>query len=690
MIPFANDTTLNTQGFTPLKTLTLASGAAANPALALLLKPIHGFTATGSVDPQAASFEAYSESEIAALNRTDVLTAFPYGYAVRQSNLSTTLAPGESGNVTIAMRVPLQTPLSATPANFSVRYFVVTDAQARVTRGSEESSTDAIAVTARANAQLSAGTPAPINVVLIGTDPASVSGTGLQSTRLTNVRTAGTPSNPAAQLLNILTLTGSDQFLTLGLPVNFSIVGSDSQNRPLIYSIVSGTLPPGLSLNANTGVVSGTLTTNAPSNLNSTVTFRVTNSAGETTDHPIVLTLHEPIVRVNADSQGNIDPYATLQPIISGDGRYVVFTSTSDTLTPPGPDGNSYRFPMLFIRALLTRQTTIVNSDGHGNTRNIAGLTPSVNADGRYVAYSGYDSYASPNSVYREIFVKDRQTGNLILATPGLGPSGISNGLNDTPSISNDGRYVAFTSEAANLIQGDSNNTKDIFVRDLQTGVTSRVNTSSTGQQVESGVSNEPSISGNGRYVAFTSLAQGLDTLPSSNYNIYVKDIQTGALVRASTTSSGQPTPIGTNASSPCLNQDGTLIAFTTTADNLVANDTPNTADIFVKSLVTNSIVRANVTASGDRVAANNFKLSGNGRFVAFDAYDGQHWQIYLKDLQTGTLSTISRNGSPSDGNSEYPSITTNGDAVAFVSSSTQLVLEESIRAGGLFVTYVR
>jgi Tol biopolymer transport system component len=147
------------------------------------------------------------------------------------------------------------------------------------------------------------------------------------------------------------------------------------------------------------------------------------------------------------------------------------------------------------------------------------------------------------------------------------------------PSISSDGRYVAFSSLASNLVAGDTNGAYDIFVHDRQTGVTTRVSVDSSGNEGND-ISGAPSISSDGRYVAFESYASNLVADTDSGLDIFVHDRQTGMTSRVSVNSSGNK---GNGASIyPSMSSDGRYVAFESDASNLVACDTNGWPDIFV------------------------------------------------------------------------------------------------------------
>ena len=207
-----------------------------------------------------------------------------------------------------------------------------------------------------------------------------------------------------------------------------------------------------------------------------------------------------------------------------------------------------------------------------------------------------------------DIFIHDGQTG----ATTRVSVSSAgdqANGASSDPAISTDGRYVAFVSAATNLVAGDTNGVRDVFVYDRQTGATMRVSVGAGGNQANA-ASSAPSVSADGRYVAFASLASNLvpgDTNSASD--VFVRDRQTGVTTRASVNDSGLQ---GNNSSwEPSLSADGRYVAFTSQADNLITDDTDGTADVFVVDRQTAQITRVGFDADEP-------SISGDGRLLHF------------------------------------------------------------------------
>jgi Tol biopolymer transport system component len=218
----------------------------------------------------------------------------------------------------------------------------------------------------------------------------------------------------------------------------------------------------------------------------------------------------------------------------------------------------------VFVHDLVTGQTTRVSVASDGTEGNYS----SISGDGRYVAFSAY-----------EVFVHDRLTGEttrVSVASDGTG----GNSVSYDPSISGDGRYVAFESWASNLVAGDANGWADVFVHDRLTGETTRVSVAADGTE-GNGNSYNPSISGDGRYVAFDSSASSLvaeDT--NATGDVFVHDRLTAETMRVSVAADGTE---GTNLSQiPSISGDGRHVAFHSRASNLVAGDTNGQQDVFV------------------------------------------------------------------------------------------------------------
>ncbi|MCF4164868.1 hypothetical protein L2U69_04345 [Zavarzinia compransoris] len=304
-------------------------------------------------------------------------------------------------------------------------------------------------------------------------------------------------------------------------------------------------------------------------------------------------------------------------PSISADGRFVVFSSASPNLVVQDTNGASD----IFIRDRLTGTTTLVSlTDGNAQADS-SSIRPSISADGRYVAFVSYasDLVAGDTNNVADIFVRDLETGDTRRVSVATDGSQADN-LSFEVSISADGRYVAFQSHASNLVAGDTNGIADIFVHDLVTGETERVSVATDGGQATGASDNEaPAISADGRYVAFHSGAADLVADDTNNQSdVFLRDRQTGTTTRVSV--SGDGSQAGTGGALPSLSADGRYVAFVSSASNLAGGDTNGVADVFVHDTVAGTTVRVSTDADGAQWlhASTMPSISGDGSLVAF------------------------------------------------------------------------
>jgi Tol biopolymer transport system component len=346
---------------------------------------------------------------------------------------------------------------------------------------------------------------------------------------------------------------------------------------------------------------------------------------------------------------------------------------------------------------LLAGTTTRVSVASDGTQGNARSQYASTSGDGRYIAFTSLASNLVPGDTNDrwDVFVHDQETGQTSrVSVSSDGAQG--NDDSQWPSISADGRYVAFQSRASNLVAGDTNGVSDTFVHDRETGQTSRVSVASNGTQGNSW-SYEPSISADGRYVAFYSIATNLvpgDTNGADD--VFVHDRQTGETSRVSIASDGTQGNSWSVGSS--ISADGRYVAFSSSASNLVPGDTNNRRDIFVHNRQTGQTSRISVASNGNQGNGDSFwpSLSANGRYVAFSSAasnlvpgDTNNWRdVFVHDIQTGETSRISitAEGTQGNGVSEQPSISADGRYVAFHSAANNLVPDDINNSSDIFV----
>lgn len=301
-----------------------------------------------------------------------------------------------------------------------------------------------------------------------------------------------------------------------------------------------------------------------------------TNGAADVFVHDRQLRLTERVSVSGTGIQANGGNYF---PSISGDGRYVAFSSDASNLV----SGDTNKKADVFVHDRWTRQTTRVSVATTGAQGEGDHLFSCISADGRFVAFvSDSDNLVTGDTNGTpDVFVHDRQTRRterVSVSTDGVEGTGESL----SPSISADGRYVAFISNSANLVKGDTNGVTDVFVHDREKGRTERVSVSTTGRGGDKD-SYSPNIGADGRYVAFVSdAANFIPGDADGRADVFVYDRESERIQRVSDSRKGVKGNAG--PAFPCINADGSCVAFVSGADNLVPGDSNRVADIFVSS----------------------------------------------------------------------------------------------------------
>src|SRR6266571_5254602 len=336
---------------------------------------------------------------------------------------------------------------------------------------------------------------------------------------------------------------------------------------------------------------------------------------------------------------------------------------------------------------------------------------PAVSTDGVVVAF---DSEATnlvggDTNGALDVFVRDRASGRTErVSVSSKGKQGNSGSAG--PMLSGDGRFVTFSSGAANLVSGDTNGRSDIFVHDRMTGETTRVSVAADGAQGDNNSIGTAAISADGRFVAFTSDASNLVPQTAPGRHIYVKDRSTGAIERVSVDSHGDPAQ-GFVAASPAISGDGRFVAFASSASNLVKRDTNGMPDVFVHDLLSGATERVSVDSFGGEAngqsvgpgirggSAFGARISGDGRLVAFDSiatnlvagdtntcgpffHDiaGECPDVFVHDRLTGETVRVSVDSAGAQANdaSTDPDISADGSTIGFFSAASNLVVGDT------------
>ena len=265
-------------------------------------------------------------------------------------------------------------------------------------------------------------------------------------------------------------------------------------------------------------------------------------------------------------------------PTISADGRYVTFSSSATNLVAEGANINVD----IYVRDLFLGETSKVSVRPGGVFTELNSWNPSISANGRHVVFTSGDSGLVPGDIDgpQDIFVRNLDTWaieRVSVSTAG----GESNARNGVAAISADGKVVAWWSRADNLVEGDDNGLDDIFVRDRVAGTTRRVNVSTAGEQASGGGSYHVSVTDNGRFVIYLSDANNLVADDNNGFgDIFSYDRFTGVTRRHSLTPDG----VGGNDYSrrPSVSANGKYIAFESLASDFVNDDDNLVQDVFL------------------------------------------------------------------------------------------------------------
>ena len=387
------------------------------------------------------------------------------------------------------------------------------------------------------------------------------------------------------------------------------------------------------------------------------------------------------VIRVSVTSSGREVAGHSRCPAISADGRFVAFESYAAYLAPGGTTSR----PNIFVHDRETGLTERASVSSCGEEADGDCRHPSISADGRFVAFCSRATNLVPGDTNGtwDVFVHNRQTGETERAS--VDSSGHeADSCSYSPSISADGRLVAFYSHAGNLVPGDGNRTYDVFVHDREIGRTERMSVSSSGDEGYH-PSQTASISADGRLVAFGSGAANLAPGGANRAcDVFVRDREADVTERASVS----PSDARANAfnGEPSISADGRLVAFLSDAPDLVPGDANGERDVFVCDRRTGSTEMVSVSSSGDQGDGRSSfaSISGDGRFVAFHSNaanlvpcDGNGtYDVFVHDRETGRTARVSESssGAEADGISGSPAISADGRSVAFGSAAANLV----------------
>lgn len=422
------------------------------------------------------------------------------------------------------------------------------------------------------------------------------------------------------------------------------------------------------------------------------------NDTGEGTVLPAMLTF----TMGNWSTPQTVTVTGVADATLDGEQTFSIVTApaTSTDLSfsgQNGPDASITTIDVDAQRCITCNGTTYLPTYTYSST---APYTP-VSADGRYVIFEAPTALiASDTNGFSDIYVRDRQTGSLSIAsvsTAGVqGTSSSSSG-----AISRDGRYVVFHSNATNLVVGDTNAAQDAFVRDRTLNTTTRISLTSAGGQIPSGTNFQSvSISDDGRYVLFGSddatVVAG-DTNGMGDF--FVRDTIGNTTTRVSVRTDGSQFT-GTLTNSAGISGDGRYFLFST-AQSGVPSDTNSCLDVFRRDLMTGIVELVSTSPSGGVGCHNGSayaQMSGDGRYVSFrsDVIDlvandtNGVADAFVRDMVLGitTLASVNSAGVAENAAAGYdpPSVSDDGRRVVFVSEASNLVAGDSNNRHDVFL----
>jgi Tol biopolymer transport system component len=472
----------------------------------------------------------------------------------------------------------------------------------------------------------------------------------------------------------------------------FGVVGSayslkpvtTGGTAPLTWTVFGGALPAGLTLNTATGAVTGTPTTAG----NSTVVFVVTDSTGKTATGSVLFVIHTRTDRVSVDSSGTAGNGVSSTPSISGDGSLVAFVSQSANFV------TSVSGTQIYVHNRQTNQIEVISRDSNATTVNGGdgvSSAPAMSADGRFVAFVSHAANLVTGVSGQQVYLRDRQTTLISKNSSGVTSNGL---VNSSPAISGDGQFIAFVSNGTNVVTGVTG--QQIYLHDRVTGTTSLISQDNSVTPVPgNSTSVTPAINADGRYIVFASVATNLGAA-GGNQQIYIHDRLTGANGTTSLISKDSGATAGNgNSSTPSASGDGRYVVFASLATNLPASMSGqqiylhdrNTGANGTNSLISHDNNGTPVQGNG---ASSLPSISSDGQVVAFvslatnllspaPAVAGQ--EVYSHDRSTGangTTSLVSKDNSVTpvagDFASDRPSTNSDGGFVAFSSQATNLV----------------
>jgi cold shock CspA family protein len=400
------------------------------------------------------------------------------------------------------------------------------------------------------------------------------------------------------------------------------------------------------------------------------------------------------IERISVASGGGQANGDCEEPSISSDGFIVAFISEATNLVAGDTNGRQD----IFVHDRTTGMTERVSIASDGSEADDEAFTLSLSSDGDFVTFGSFATnlVAGDTNGVIDVFVHDRNTGTTERVSIASDASEADDD-SDSPAISSDGQFVAFRSDATNLVANDTNNNSDIFVHDRQTDSTERISSATGGAQAN-GDSFFPAISSDGRFVAFTSEASNLVAGDTNNKaDVFVHDRQndtTELIIGPAEFTSGSNIIIV----APNISPDGNFVGFRSDADDLVPADTNISFDTFLINRSTSIIERSSISSSEIEGNSDSSRpaLSTANQYVVFSSNatnlvsgdtNGSE-DVFVRDRNAGQTRRVSLafDGEEGDNNSFAAVISGDGAFVAFTSFAANLVENDTNGSFDIFV----
>ncbi len=394
-----------------------------------------------------------------------------------------------------------------------------------------------------------------------------------------------------------------------------------------------------------------------------------------TTVEPVALTFE----RVSVSDEVAEGDSGSQNPSLSSDGRYVAFESYATNLVVGDTNGTSDIF--VYDRTLDTIERVSLNSEGEENVENVQ--ASGISGDGRFVTFTTSGLLLPENTEgVSNVFVYDRDLDELeFVSKTDLGVEGNTDSYK--PSISSDGRYVAFESSATNLVADDTNGYRDVFIYDRTNDTIERVSFTLEGEERDS-PSNAPSISNDGRYVTYD--AQLGD---SDSYRIFLYDRDTDSTEVISLSGEEELGNIGFTSNSH-ISADARFVVFISRSTNLTEDVVNGNGAVFLRDRTLGTTALIGIEYVEGNGYAGDVALSADGQHVVYSAYDEseENLHVYRYDTETNTELLITEGVGGADGytNADSPTISNDGSIIAFTSENTDLVAGDTNGVNDIFV----